>query len=70
MNYVPIHGLRMLAVESFILISAFLLGLLSLRFLPPARPKWLDGILAVNSRSLLLVVAVNTYFVSDSDEDN
>ena len=58
MNYVPIHGLRMLAVESFILIAAFLLGLLSLRFLPPARPKWLDGILAVNSRSLLLVVAV------------
>ena len=43
MNYVPIHGLRMLAVESCILIAAFLIGLLGLRFLPPAsRPKWLE----------------------------
>jgi hypothetical protein len=59
MNYVPIHGLRMLAVESCILFAAFLAGLIGLRFLPAGgRPKWLDGILAVNSRSVLLVVAV------------
>jgi hypothetical protein len=58
MNYVPIHGLRMLAVESCILIAAFLVGLVSLRFLPAGRPKWLDGILAVNSRSVLFVIAL------------
>ena len=59
MNYVPIHGLRMLAVESCILLAAFLAGLVILRFVPSfGRSKWLDRILAVNSRSVLLVIAV------------
>lgn len=59
MNYVPIHGLRMLVVECCILIAVFLIGLVSLRFLPLiGRPKWLDGILAVNSRSVLFVIAL------------
>jgi hypothetical protein len=59
MNYVPIHGLRMLAVESCILVAAFLIGLVSLRFLPiGGRPKWLDGLLASNFRSVLFVIAI------------
>jgi len=59
MNYVPIHGLRMMAVESCILLAAFLIGLVSLRSLPSiGRPKWLNGILAANSRSVLFVIAL------------
>ena len=59
MNYVPIHGLRMMAVESCILLAAFLIGLVSLRSLPSiGRPKWLSGILAANSRSVLFVIAL------------
>ncbi len=59
MNYVPIHGLRMLAVESCILVAAFLIGLICLRFLRTlGRPKWLDRILASNSRSVLFVIAI------------
>jgi len=59
MNYVPIHGLRMLGVESCILLAAFLIGLVSLRFVPSiGRPKWLNAILAVNSRSVLFVIAI------------
>ncbi len=59
MNYVPIHGLRMLAVESGILFAAFLIGLVCLRFLPSlGRPRWLDRILATESRSVLFVIAL------------
>ncbi|MGA2903994.1 MAG: hypothetical protein ABSD98_09190 [Candidatus Korobacteraceae bacterium] len=59
MNYVPINGLRMLAVESCVLFAAFLIGLISLRFLPSlGRPRWLAGILVGNSWSVLLVIAV------------
>jgi hypothetical protein len=60
MNYVPIHGLRMLATESGILFAAFLIAYVGLRFLHPAmkRPRWLAWILAKNSRSVLLVIAV------------
>jgi hypothetical protein len=59
MNYVPINGLRMLAVEGCILFAAFVVGLVSLRFLPSlGRPRWLAGILVGSSRSVLLVIAV------------
>ena len=60
MNYVPINGLRMLAVESGILFAAFLIAYISLRFLHPAmnRPRWLAWILGSNLRSVLLVIAV------------
>jgi hypothetical protein len=60
MNYVPINGLRMLAVESGILFAAFLIAYVSLRFLHPAvkRPEWLAWILGSNLRSVVLVIAV------------
>ncbi|MGA3055558.1 MAG: hypothetical protein ABSD63_15215 [Candidatus Korobacteraceae bacterium] len=60
MNYVPINGLRVLAVESGILFAAFVIAYISLRFLHPAmdRPRWLAWILGSNLRSVLLVIAV------------
>ena len=43
MSYVPINGLRMLAVETCILFAFTLLAYLFLRFFPTpiARPQWL-----------------------------
>src|ERR1035438_4357581 len=60
MNYVPINGLRMLAVESGILFAAFLIAYVSLRFLHPdvRHPGWLAWILGSNLRSVLFVIAV------------
>ena len=60
MNYVPINGLRMLAMESCILFAAFILVFVGLRFLHPSasRPRWLAWILASSVRSVLFVVAV------------
>jgi len=60
MNYVPIDGLRMLAIESCMLLAAFLVGFVSLRFLHPSvyRPRGLAWILASNLRSVLFVIAV------------
>ena len=60
MNYVPLHGLRMLATESGILFVAFLIGYVSLRFLHPEvkRPGWLTWILGSNLRSVVFVIAV------------
>jgi hypothetical protein len=60
MNYVPLHGLRMLATESGILFAAFLIGYVSLRFLHPAvnRPRWLAWILGGNLRAVVFVIAV------------
>src|ERR1017187_6035748 len=60
MSYVPINGLRMLAVESGILFAAFLIAYVSLRFPHPAvnRPGWLAWILGSNLRSVVLVMAV------------
>ena len=45
MNYVPINGLRMLAVESGILFAAFVIAYVSLRFLHPEvrQPGWSRG---------------------------
>ena len=60
MNYVPIHGLRMLAVESSILFAAFLIAYVGLRFLHPEvrRPRWLAWILGSHLRSVLFLIAV------------
>jgi hypothetical protein len=59
MNYVPINGLRMLAVEGGILLAASIVSFLSLKFLPPPRrPRWLQWIVVRNSRSVLFVIAV------------
>ena len=60
MNYVPINGLRMLAVESGILFAAFVIAYISLRFLHPEPdgPRWLAWVLGSNLRSVLLVIAV------------
>ncbi len=58
MSYVPINGLRMLAVETCILLVAAFLAYLFLRFFPTRmpRPRWLNAILAKNWRGVLLVV--------------
>ncbi|MFZ0912352.1 MAG: hypothetical protein WBQ76_10005 [Candidatus Korobacteraceae bacterium] len=60
MNYVPINGLRMLAVESGILFAAFVIAYVSLRFLHPEvrQPGWLAWILGSNLRSVVLVMAL------------
>src|ERR1017187_5114091 len=63
MNYVPINGLRLLAVESSILFAAFLIAYVGLRFLHPAvnRPKWLawiPWILSSNLRAVVFVIVV------------
>jgi len=58
MFYVPINGLRMLAVESAILFAAFVVALVALRFLPSLGwPRWLDWLLATHARSVLFVIA-------------
>jgi len=60
MNYVPINGLRIMAVESGLLAAAFAVAFLLLHFVRPslARPRWLDELLAKNSRSVLFLIAV------------
>ncbi len=60
MSYVPINGLRLLAVEISLLVATFALAFLVLRFVRPAIswPRWVDGILGKNYRSVLLVVVV------------
>ena len=60
MSYVPINGLRMLAVETSILLATTVLAFLFLRFFHRTilRPRWLNAILAHNWRAVLLVIAV------------
>lgn len=60
MNYVPINGLRMLAVESCLLGAAFTVAFLILRFVRPPmpRPRWVDKALAKNWRAVLFVTVV------------
>ena len=60
MSYVPINGLRMLAVETSLLVAATVLAFLFLRFFhgPVPRPRWLSAILANNGRAVLLVIAL------------
>jgi hypothetical protein len=58
-NYAPINGLRLLAVESCILCAAFVLVFVVFDFVRPSatRPRIFDAILARNYRGVLLVVA-------------
>ena len=60
MNYVPINGLRMLAVESCLLGAAFTVAFLVLRFVRPpmTRPRWVDRVLARSWRAVLFVTVV------------
>ncbi len=60
MSYVPINGLRMLAVETSLLVAATVLAFLFLRFFHGTvpRPRWLSAILANNWRAVLLVIAL------------
>ncbi len=60
MMFVPIAGLRLLAVETGLLIAFSVLAFVVLRLAKPsvAPPRWLRAILAENWRAVLLVVAV------------
>ena len=60
MNFVPIDGLRMLAVETGLLIGFTILAFLVLHFVRPSLrcPACLELVLSRNSRSVLLVIVV------------
>jgi hypothetical protein len=60
MSYVPINGLRLLAVETSILLVFFILAYMFLRFAGDrvSRPRWLDAVLAENWRSVALVIGL------------
>jgi hypothetical protein len=60
MNYVPINGLRMLAIEASILFATAVLSFLFFRYVrwPVPCPRWLDAILSNNIRAVILVIAV------------
>ena len=60
MNYLPVNGLRMLAIESCVLFAACIIGFVSLRFLHPSvnQPRWLAWLLVGHLRSVLFVTAV------------
>jgi len=60
MMFVPINGLRVLAIEAALLAAFFLLAYLLLRFakIPRSRPQWLDSILCSHWRAVLLVIMV------------
>lgn len=59
MNFAPIDGLRMLAVETGLLVAFTLLMFVVFRFLRPSlsRPRWLEPILHSELRSVLFVIA-------------
>jgi hypothetical protein len=58
MNYTSINGLRMLLVEGTLLLVAFVAAFLMMRFIRPlpARPRWIDWLLATNSRAVFAVI--------------
>lgn len=60
MSFVPIDGLRMLALETGLLVALSVLAYILLRFMPAVvrSPKWLQPILEKNWRPVLLVIAV------------
>jgi len=60
MNYAPIDGLRLLAVETGVLAALTVLAFLFFRLLRPSmsQPRWLKAILAGNLRPVLLVIVV------------
>src|SRR5271166_3811621 len=60
MSFVPINGLRMLAIETGLLFAFTILSFLIFRFarLSLTCPAWLNAVLAKDWRSVLLVIAV------------
>ena len=60
MNYVPINGLRMLAVETILLLAFSLTAFLFLRLARPkiVWPGWCDAVLAKNWLAVILVIAL------------
>ena len=58
MNNVPINGLRLLLVESCTLLAAFaaVFALTRVVHRSLTRPRWLDWVLASNSRAVLFVI--------------
>src|SRR5579862_6602808 len=60
MNYVPINGLRLLALETGILVALTCLAFLFFRVVqkPLPRPNWVAWLLARDWRAVLLVVAL------------
>jgi hypothetical protein len=58
MMFVPVNGLRMMAVEAGLLLAFTLLGFVLLRFRPAAPPQWMRCILANHRRAVLLVIAI------------
>lgn len=60
MNYVQIDGLRILAVETSLLLALFIAAFLTIHFFPRSIgcPNWCKAILARNSRAVVLVIAM------------
>ena len=60
MSYVPINGLRMLAIESSLLLATAVLSYLFFRFVRWSFPRWrwLDAIVSDQARAVLFVIAV------------
>jgi hypothetical protein len=60
MNYQPINGLRILAVESCVLAAAFVAAFILIHFSHSftTRPRWLNWILPGNKRAVLFVIGV------------
>ncbi len=58
--YAPIDGLRVLAVETSLLIAFTILAFLFLKFFRSSfsYPRWLQVVLARNSRAVVLVIGV------------
>jgi hypothetical protein len=62
MNYQPINGLRLSAVETGVLAAIWIVVVLVIRLVDPSftrtRPRWLDWLLLDNRRSVLFVILV------------
>ena len=60
MSYVPIYGLRMLAIESSLLLATAILSYLFFRFVRWSFPRWrwLDAIISNQARAVLFVIAL------------
>ncbi len=60
MSYAPINGLRMLAIESSLLLATAVLSYLFFRFVRWCFPRWrwLDAIVSNPARAVLFVIAV------------
>ena len=60
MSFVPINGLRCLAIEICLLGAFTALLLFVFRYFPPSlrQPEWLRKVLAKNWRAVLLVIGL------------